>query len=80
MAKPWARELDPREDELQYRGVQCARCGAPLLVSEWRHCGPKNPDGMNCGALVARLALHAAGGPQSYRQQMGAAPAEGLFD
>jgi hypothetical protein len=68
------------DGELQYRGTQCRRCGAPLLVSEGPHCGAKNPDGYNCAAITARLALHASGGHQSYARQRAESTVRGLFD
>lgn len=64
MADPFALEL---EDE-RYSGEQCRRCGVPLLEGEFRLCGGKNHDGLNCSARAAREHL-ALTGIQSYATQ-----------
>jgi len=62
---PW---VDPAllDEEEQYSGGRCRRCGCPLLASEGAHCGGKNPDGLNCSAHVARDVLAATGGVQTW--------------
>jgi hypothetical protein len=68
-SKALAEPFHPELEEERYSGEQCRRCGVPLLDGEFRLCGGKNSDGLNCSARAARAHL-AVTGIQSYATQL----------